>query len=136
MSRSIDAQIDAFLAGTPHAVVGASQDRAKYGNKVLRCFQQASRAVFAINPRDEMIEGAPTVATLTRVPEPVHGVSVITPPHITELVIAEAIELSIQHIWLQPGAESDAAIRMAEEAGMSVIAGGPCILVVLGFRNT
>ena len=33
---SLQSQIDQFLAGSPHAVVGASRERWKYGNKVLR----------------------------------------------------------------------------------------------------
>jgi hypothetical protein len=36
---------------------------------------------------------------------------------------------------MQPGAESAAAIDLAEELGVSVIAGGPCLLVVLGYRE-
>ncbi len=131
----VDAQIEAFLAGAPHAVVGASQDRSKYGNKVLRSYQQDDRPVFAINPRGESIEGAQTFASLEDVPDVLHGISVITPPHITEKVIAEAIDLGIQHIWLQPGAESAAAMQMARDAKVNLIANGPCVLVILGFRS-
>lgn len=135
MSHLTDAQIDAFLAGAPHAVVGASRDRGKYGNKVLRCYQQAERAVLAINPQGDSIERCPTFAKLSLMPEVVHGISIITPPHVTQHVVAEAIELGIRHMWLQPGAESETSLHLAREAGVSIIAGGPCILVVLGFRN-
>ena len=38
-------------------------------------------------------------------------------------------------LWMQPGAESPAAIARAQALGMNVIAGGPCLLVVLGFRE-
>ena len=50
-------QIAAFLDGRPHAVVGASADRAKYGNKVLRAYQQTDRPVFPVNPKQGVIEG-------------------------------------------------------------------------------
>lgn len=134
MSDDTKMQIDTFLAGAPHAVVGASGNREKYGNKALRSYLQAQRAVVAINPRAGVIEGCATFASLSDVPETLYGISVITPPKITELVIAEAIELGIRNIWLQPGAESKAALRIAERAGgINLIAGGPCILVVLGF---
>lgn len=131
-----DEQIALFLAGAPHAVVGASSNRQKYGNKVLRCYQQAGRPVYAINPHGKAIEGSATFASLRELPEAVHGISVITPPHVTEAIIAEALELGIQHIWLQPGAESKAALRMAQAAKANLIAQGPCLLVVLGFSNS
>ena len=134
--RSQKQQIALFLAGAPHAVVGASSNRQKYGNKVLRCYQQAERPVYAINPHGASIEGSPTVASLRALPESVHGISVITPPHVTESVVAEALELGIQNIWLQPGAESEAALAMARAGKANLIAQGPCLLIVLGFSDT
>lgn len=128
-------KIDAFLNGTPFAVVGASRDRAKYGNKVLRVYQQNDRAVYPINPAGGEIEGAEAFADLASLPETAHGVSIITPPRITEQVVAQAIELGIKHLWMQPGAESQAAVDAAEKAGINVIAGDACILVVLGYSE-
>jgi predicted CoA-binding protein len=134
----VTSPVDAFLSGSPHAVVGASTDRSKYGNKVLRTYLQQGRPVYAVNPREaegDGIEGVQTVATLADLPEPVHGVSIITPPRVTEQIVDDAIETGIRHLWMQPGAESDDAIARAEAAGVSVIHGGPCLLVVLGFRG-
>jgi predicted CoA-binding protein len=126
-------RIEAFLSGSPFAVVGASQDRAKYGNKVLRCYTQDNRKVYPINPKSEEIEGLACFKDLASLPEKVHGISIITPPKVTELVVEEAARLGIRHVWMQPGAESPRAIRRAEELGLSVIADGSCLLVVLGF---
>ena len=122
----------AFLAGGPHAVVGASRDRDKYGNKVLRCYLQHGRRVFPVNPQAAQIEGLAAYGDLGTLPEPVHGISVITPPRISEWVIEQAATLGIGQVWMQPGAESIVAKTRAEVAGMSVIADGPCILVELG----
>ena len=130
---SVDQQIQAFLAGAPHAVVGASNDRSKFGNKVLRTYLQDGRPVYPVNPTAGTIEGVKAYATLDELPEPVHGISIITPPPITERIIDQAIALGIGHVWMQPGAESQAALDRARLAGISTIAGGPCILVVLGF---
>jgi predicted CoA-binding protein len=127
----IDVQIDAFLGGAPHAVVGASRDRAKIGNQVLRAYLEAGRPVFPVNPTVDAVEGLKSYPDLASLPEAVHGISVITPPHITESIVEQAAMLGIKHIWLQPGAESEQAVRRAEELGMNVIAGGPCLLVVL-----
>lgn len=91
--------------------------------------------MFPINPRGGEIEGVPAFRRLADAPEPVRAASIITPPEVTEDVVAEAIELGVEHLWMQPGAESAPAVATAEEAGVSVIAGGPCLLVVLGYRE-
>jgi predicted CoA-binding protein len=131
----MDANVEEFLAGAPHAVVGASQDRAKYGNKVLRVYQQHDRRVVPVHPSAKEIEGLVAYPDLAALPEPVHGISVITPPPVTERVVQQAIELGIKHIWMQPGAESETAVELARQNGINMIAGGPCLLVVLGFRD-
>ncbi|MBL8885755.1 MAG: CoA-binding protein [Phycisphaerales bacterium] len=131
----LQSRIESFLAGSPFAVVGASTDRSKYGNKVLRCYVQNGRTAFPVNPTMTEVEGLKAYANLKALPEPVHGISIITPPRVTERVIEEAGELGIKHVWMQPGAESAKAVQRAEELGMSVIAGGACVLVVLGYRE-
>lgn len=132
---TLQEKLDGFLAGTSYAVVGASTDRTKYGNKVLRAYIQTDRPVFPINPKAPEVEGLTAFPDLRSLPEPVHGISVITPPPVTAKVVAEAAELGIKHIWMQPGAESPAAVAAAEAAGMNVIADGTCALVVFGFEE-
>ena len=124
-----------FLAGDSFAVVGASTNRAKYGNKVLRSYLQNGRKVFPVNPKANEVEGLQAYPDLKSLPEKVHGVSIITPPAITEQVVAEALELGIQHIWMQPGAESEKAVDTARQAGANVIAGDACVLVVQGYHE-
>lgn len=131
----VQERIEQFLKGDAFAVVGASKVRSKYGNKVLRCYQQHGLRVFAVNPRDTEVEGAPCVRDLLSLPEPVHGVSIITPPAITEQIVEDAAAAGIKHVWMQPGAESKRAIERCRELGLEVIAGGPCLLVVLGYRE-
>ena len=153
-------KIAEFLAGAPHAVVGASRDRAKIGNKVLRAYVQTGRPVFPVNPTADEVEGLKSYPDLASLPAsrrglspfvqsseqkgtvplsaaaPVHGVSVITPPHVTESIVEQAAALGIKHIWLQPGAESAQADARATELGINVISGGPCILVALRYRES
>ena len=133
---TVDEQIAAFLAGERFAVVGASRDRAKYGNKVLRAYLQNDLDAVPVNPRSPEIEGLPAVVDLAALPHPVHGISVITPPQVTERVVQQAIDLGIRHVWMQPGAESSTSIELAEGHGINVIAGGPCLLVALGYRES
>jgi predicted CoA-binding protein len=128
-------QIERFLAGKRFAVVGASKDRAKYGNKVLRAYLQNHREAVPVNPGADEIEELTAYRDLASVPDAIDGVSVITPPAVTEKVVDQAIERGIKNIWMQPGAESDAAIETGRRAGANVIAGGPCVLVTLRFRE-
>ena len=129
-------KIEQFLAGSPHAVVGASPRREKYGNKVLRAYQQQKRTVYPVHPAVDEVEGLTAYPDLSSIPQPLHGISVITPPKVTERVVEEAAHLGVRHVWMQPGAESDRAIELAEGHGMNVIAGGPCLLVTFGFRES
>ena len=128
-------RVEGFLSAGPYAVVGASTNRAKYGNKVLRCYLQHGLRVYPLNPREKKIEGLACVKDLAALPEPVRGLSIITPPQVTEKIVEEAATAGIRRLWMQPGAESPAALRRAEELGLSVIAGGPCLLVSLGYRE-
>jgi len=134
-NSDLQTRIDSFLAGSPFAVVGASTDRSKYGNKVLRCYMQNGRVAIPVNPAMTEVEGLKAYPNLRSLSEAVHGISIITPPPVTERVVEEAGELGIKHVWMQPGAESAKSIRLAEEFEMNVIAVGACLLVVLGYRE-
>ena len=132
---ALQTQIDAFLAAEAFAVVGASDDHAKYGAKVLNCYRQHGRTAYAVNPNHTVVQGQQAYARLQALPEPVESVSIITPPRITERIVEDAIEAGVRRLWMQPGAESATAIARARAAGLDIIAGGPCVLVALGYRD-
>lgn len=134
-AQQTQGNIDAFLNGSPFAVIGASTNRDKYGNKVLRVYQQNNKPVYPINPRAEEIEGLKAYPDLASLPEKPHGISIITPPAVTEQVVKQAVELGIEHIWMQPGAESEQAIDYAQKNDVNVIANGACALVVMGYTE-
>ncbi len=135
-SMDSEQRIRAFLEQGPWAVVGASRDRSKFGNKVLRCYLQHRRSpLYPINPNEGEIERLAAYPGLAATPVTPRAVSIITPPPVTEKVVEDAIALGIAHLWMQPGAESSLAVERAEEAGISVISGGPCLLVTLGCRG-
>jgi predicted CoA-binding protein len=127
----LPARIEQFLCGSRFAVIGASADPSKYGHLVFARYLARGLQAFAVNPRGGKILGHPTYPNLAALPEPVDAVSIITPPEVTERVIDEIIAAGIRNVWLQPGAESEAAIRKAEDAGVNLIHGGPCVLVAL-----
>jgi uncharacterized protein len=128
-------RIRQFLAGKRFAVVGASPDRSKYGNKALRAYLQNKLEVVPVHPTAEEVEGLAAVPDLTAIEGHVDGVSIVTPPKVTEMVVKQALALGIKNIWMQPGAESEEAVKLAESAGANVLAGGPCVLVALRYRE-
>jgi predicted CoA-binding protein len=132
---NIDEQIEKFLSAKKFAVIGASADRSKFGNKVFRCYQQHGLAVVPVNPKEKTIEGVECVASVAQLADDVASLSVITPPQVTEQIVEMAISRGIMNIWMQPGAESQAAVARCRENGINVIADGSCILVVLGYRD-
>lgn len=132
---SMQEQIDRFLASPSFGVIGASANRHKYGNKVLRCYQQNGRSVVPVNPSEPEIEGVPCVAKISDLPAEVKSISMITPPAITVQLVPLAIEKGIENIWMQPGAEHPEAVALCRERGVNVIADGSCLLVVLGYLD-
>lgn len=133
--NKLDKQIDDFLAAPSFAVVGASDDTYKYGHKVYRNYLAHNKTAYPVNPNLKTVLGNPAFPDLNNLPETVESVSIITPPKVTEKVVNDAIAAGVKHIWMQPGAESAEAVRKAEEAGINVIHGGPCILVVMGYHE-
>lgn len=128
--------IDVFLELPEFAVAGASTDRSKYGNKVVRAYQQRGKTVTPINPKASQIEGLTVVPDVTSLPNANLGLSIVTPPQVTVQVVEQALARGIRYLWMQPGAEHPAAVKLAEGAGATVIHGGACVLVALGYRES
>lgn len=120
-----------FLREDRFAVVGASNARHKFGNKVLRCYWDHGKEALPVNPKRREIEGERCYASLSDLPGDVNAVSIITPPEVSERVVDEAHTAGMRRLWFQPGAESPRALQKARSYGMVVIAGGPCVLVEL-----
>lgn len=125
--------IQNFFTSKAYAVIGASTNRQKFGNKVLRCYIQNFKTVYPVNPTEGFIEGLPCLKGVEDLPETVNSISIITPPQITEKIVEQAIKKGIKNIWMQPGAESEKAITNCLQNKVNIIANGACILVELGF---
>jgi predicted CoA-binding protein len=132
---TIDAQIKQFFTSQIFGVVGASSQRHKYGNKVLRCYQQNGHRAIPVHPAEKSIEGTAAVASVLDLPPEVASISLITPPPVSEMVVEQAAARGIKNIWMQPGAESQKAIAYCRTQGINLIADGSCVLVVLGYHE-
>ena len=135
------AAIDEFIAQDKLAVVGVSHDRRKFGNIVYRNLRGKGYRVLAVHPGQDRVEGDACYPNLAALPESVDGIVVVVPPKVTEEIVRQADVAGIRRVWLQPGAESAAAIRYCKERGISVIY-DECVMVlapqrtVLGARDT
>jgi predicted CoA-binding protein len=127
--------VEAFLSSTPIAVVGASADPSKFGYRVLEAYLRHDYTAYPVNPTAGEILRRQAYPDLASLPEPPAAVSVITPPVVTEQVMPQIIASGARHVWLQPGAESPSAVRLAQAAGLNVLFGGPCVLVELARRG-
>lgn len=132
---TIQQQIETFLASPAFGVVGASADRNKYGNKVLRCYLQHGRTVIPLNPGQTAIEGLRCAASIDELPDEVQSLSMITPPSVTRQLVPLAIARGIRNIWMQPGTVHPDAVALCHEKGVNVIADGSCVLVVMGYHD-
>lgn len=117
-----------FVAQRTFAVVGVSRQGTKFGNTAYKELKAKGFKVIPVNPHAEIIEGDPCYPTLTALPEAVDGAVIIVPPSETEKVVRDAAEAGIDRVWMQQGAESQAAIRFCEQQGISAIH-GECILM-------
>lgn len=131
----LDKQIAKFFDSDAFGVIGASKDRNKYGNKVVRCYMQHQKTIYPVHPREKMIEGLSCLHSVAALPNNVNSISIITPSVITEQIVEQAIIKKIKNIWMQPGSESFKAIQACQIYNINIIAGGTCILVTLGYKD-
>ncbi len=112
------------------AVIGASSNRSKFGNRAVRAYQQQGYTVVPINPHETQVEGLPAYASVLDVPGPVDMASFYVPPDVGEHVIGEVAQKGISEVWLNPGAESDALIARARALHIQPIVA--CSIVAIG----
>ena len=103
------------------AVVGASSDRRKFGNKALRAFVAEGYTVFAINPNEEAVEGLQTYASVLDVPGPIDMATVYVQPEVAERLLPEFEQKQIGEIWINPGAEDDTVMSEARRRKLNAV---------------
>jgi predicted CoA-binding protein len=112
------------------AVVGASSDRNKFGNKALRAFRAEGYTVVPVNPNEPEVEGLKTYASVVDVPQAIDMATVYVPPEIGINLLADFERKQIPEIWVNPGAESDELLAEAKRRKLNVIAA--CSIVGIG----
>jgi hypothetical protein len=113
-----------------YAIVGASPQREKYGNIVLRNLGDAGYNVVGVNPKQTTIEGYPTYPALADIPKKPDVAVFVVPPDIGLRLLDDVQRSHIKKVWFQPGAESEEIRLKAKTLGLDVVADGSCIMVV------
>ena len=112
------------------AVIGASNDRHKFGNRAVRAYQQQGYTVIPINPHEATVEGLKAYRSVLDVPGPVDMASFYVPPDVGERVIDEVAKKGIPEVWFNPGAESGALVARARALNLQPIIA--CSIVAIG----
>ena len=113
------------------AILGASTDRAKYGNISTRAHLQQGYDVYPVNPKEAEVEGITAYASLAELPvDRVDRITVYLPPAVLLKVLEDISKFPHDELWLNPGTESDEVLAKAEELGLDPIRA--CSIVELG----
>ena len=113
------------------AILGASSDRSKFGNKSVRAHLQQGYDVYPVNPKGGEIEGLTAYKTLAEVPVAhLDRISVYLPPHVGLKVLDEIVAKGCDELWLNPGSDSDEVVEQARALGIDPIVA--CSIVDLG----
>jgi predicted CoA-binding protein len=112
------------------AVIGASRDRAKFGNKAVRAYRSDGWTVYPINPAGEAVEGLQSYASIRDVPGAVKRALLYVPPHLVDGMLDDIASKGVQEIFFNPGTESPAAMQRARELALDVHA--RCAIVAIG----
>jgi uncharacterized protein len=120
--------IKEFMGCKRVAVVGASDNQEKYGNKIVKNLRNRGYEIYPVNPRLQEVEGLTCYASLADIPVEVDVVDFVVPSAVTEEILKQCKELGLSRIWLQPGSESQASIDFCHANNLNIVH-GVCVMV-------
>lgn len=103
------------------AIIGASNDRRKFGNKALRAFRHQGYIVYPINPHAVEVEGLPAFRSVLAVPDSIDMATMYVPPDVGARVLGELAAKGIREVWFNPGSGSESLIADARRLGLQPI---------------
>ena len=112
------------------AVLGASKQRDKFGNKCVRAYQHAGWDVYPVNGSGDEIEGLPVYRRLADVPVELDRISVYLPPPVVIEVLPEIADKGAGEVWFNPGSADRRVFDAARGAGLKAVDG--CSIVDIG----
>ena len=113
--------IKEFMSQEKFAVVGATDNPEKYGNRIVKNLKSRGYEVYPVNPKLKELEGLSCYPGLADIPVKVDVVDFVVPPGVTEEILKQCKDLGLNRIWLQPGSESEMAIAFCTENNLKVV---------------
>ncbi|MFN2485989.1 MAG: CoA-binding protein, partial [Acidimicrobiia bacterium] len=113
---------------TTVAVVGASDNPAKFGARIYRDLKAKGFLVFAVNPNRSTVDGDPSYPDLASLPVEPTIIDMVVPAQIGASVLEEADRLGYRRVWFQPGSESPDLLELEKSRGFEYLAHA-CIMV-------
>jgi len=110
-----------FLNQKRFAVVGSFRNESKYAYQILKTLKNRKYEVYPVNPRLKEVEGLICYPSVKDIPVVCDVADIVTPPKVTERIVRECKEKGIGRVWLQPGAESEEAIKFCKENNIQVV---------------
>ncbi|MDB6038438.1 MAG: hypothetical protein JWM99_2279 [Verrucomicrobiales bacterium] len=112
------------------AIIGAHNDRSRWGNKAVRAFMRQGFEVFPVSPTESQIEGLRAFKKIAEVPTRLNLVSIYVRPEILLKLLPEIAEKGCDELWLNPGTASPEVLEKAVELKLKVIQG--CSILGIG----
>ena len=103
------------------AVIGASNNRSKFGNKAVRAFLKQGYEVYPVNPNEQEVEGLSACGSVRDLPVRPEMVSVYVPPATLLKLLPDIAAKGCDELWLNPGAESDEVLAEAQRLRLNVV---------------
>ncbi|MBN2098937.1 MAG: CoA-binding protein [Dehalococcoidia bacterium] len=120
-AEDLEELIKEFMDQKRFAVVGATDNPEKYGNRVVKNLRDRGYEVYPVNPKLEEVEGLKCYASIAEIPVSVDVVDFVVPPNATEGILKQCKDLGLDRIWLQPGSESEPAIVFCQDNNLKVV---------------
>jgi uncharacterized protein len=120
--------LEQMLGQKVWAVVGASENRQKFGYKILMFLQKKGYKVYGVNPGTANINGIPCFPNLGSLPEKPDVVNLVVPPDVCGRVVEEGLKQGIKNFWIQPGAGDERVLETLMHAGVQLVF-NHCVMV-------
>ena len=112
------------------AVIGASSNRDKFGNKALRAFEKKGYTVIPINPTETDVEGHQAYKSVLDVPGTIDLATIYVPGAVGVRVMDDLAKKGIPEVWLNPGADDRAVVEKARALGLNTVV--HCSIIAIG----
>lgn len=111
------------------AVIGANQNKEKFGNKIFNRLKAKGYEVFPVNPLYDEIGGEPCFRDISSLPKVPDVINIVVSPKRVKPFLNEAVNKGVKYVWFQPGTYDDEVIYYAKDQGLEIVKA--CVLIAI-----